>query len=53
MSLFHCHAWYRQILELDLKTSLPRTFGFASSDKVEELILRGGGHAGSGGPAGG
>jgi len=36
-------GWLCQVLEADLKTPLPRTFTFQASDKVEELIRRGGG----------
>jgi hypothetical protein len=36
-------CWYCQFLEPDLITSLPRTLNFATSDKVIELIERGGG----------
>ena len=41
---FQCrYGWQRQFLEQDLKTSLPRKLRFASSDKVVELVERGGG----------
>lgn len=43
MSFMRSHGWYCQFLEADLQTSLPRTFNFATSDKVIELIDRGGG----------
>jgi hypothetical protein len=33
-------GWHCQFLEDDLKTSLPRIFTFATSEKVEELIRR-------------
>lgn len=36
-------GWHCQFLEADLKTSLPRTLTLASSDKLVELISRGGG----------
>jgi hypothetical protein len=35
--------WYCQFLEEDLQTPLPRKLRFASSDKVVELVERGGG----------
>jgi hypothetical protein len=34
---------YGQFLEPDLKTTLPRTFTFASEDKLRGLVERGGG----------
>jgi hypothetical protein len=34
-------GWYCQFLEEDLKTSLPRKFTFATSDKVVELAEKG------------
>ena len=37
------NGWQCQFLEKDLKTSLPRRLHFASSDKVAELVARGGG----------
>ena len=37
------NGWQCQFIEQDLKTSLPRKLRFASSDKVVELIKRGGG----------
>jgi len=43
MSFMLSHGWYCQFLVADLQTSLPRTFNFASEDKVIELIERGGG----------
>jgi hypothetical protein len=43
MSFMRSHGWYCQFLEVDLKTSLPRTLNFSSEDKVIELIERGGG----------
>ena len=43
MSFFLRKGWQCQFLEEGLKTPLPRTFTFATSDKVEELIRRGGG----------
>jgi hypothetical protein len=43
---FQCRdGWQCQFLELDLKTALPRKLHFASSDKVVELVERGGGLA--------
>jgi hypothetical protein len=43
MHYMHCKGWYCQFLEADLKTPLPRTFTFATADKVRELAERGGG----------
>jgi hypothetical protein len=43
MSFMHSKGWYCQFLEEDLKTSLPRKFTFATSDKVAELAQMGGG----------
>jgi hypothetical protein len=43
MSYMHNRGWYCQFLEEDLKTSLPRKFTFATSDKVVELVERAGG----------
>jgi hypothetical protein len=41
---FQCRdGWHCQFLEQDLKTPLPRKLHFASSDKVIELVQRGGG----------
>ncbi len=41
---FQCRdGWHCQFLEADLKTALPRKLHFASSDKVVELMERGGG----------
>ena len=37
------HGWHCQFLEADLQTPLPKRLHFASSDKVVELIERGGG----------
>jgi hypothetical protein len=34
-------GWQVQLLEADLKTSLPRTFAFANPDKIRELARRG------------
>ena len=34
-------GWHCQFLEADLKTSLPRTFTFASAEKIRELARRG------------
>ena len=34
-------GWYCQFLEADLKTALPRTFTFATPEKVVELAERG------------
>jgi hypothetical protein len=43
LSFMRSQGWYCQFLEPDLKTSLPRTFTFASEDKLRELVERGGG----------
>lgn len=43
LSFQHRKGWHCQFLEPDLKTSLPRKLHFASSDKVIELVERGGG----------
>jgi hypothetical protein len=43
MSYMQNGGWYCQFLEEDLKTSLPRKFTFAVSDKVIELVERAGG----------
>jgi hypothetical protein len=41
---FQCrNGWHCQFLEVDLKTALPRRLHFKSSDKVVELVERGGG----------
>ena len=41
---FQCrNGWQCQFLEKDLKTALPRRLRFTSSDKVVELVERGGG----------
>jgi hypothetical protein len=37
------NGWQCQFLEKDLKTPLPRKLHFTSSDKVVELVERGGG----------
>jgi hypothetical protein len=37
------NGWQCQFLEKDLKTSLPRRLHFTSSEKVIELVERGGG----------
>ena len=37
MSFFSRSGWYCQFLEEDLKTPLPRTFTFATSDKILQL----------------
>ena len=37
------HGWQCQFLEADLKTPLPKRLHFTSSDKVVELVERGGG----------
>jgi hypothetical protein len=47
MSFMLSHGWHCQFLESDLQTSLPRTLNFATSEKVIELIERGGGFTGS------
>jgi hypothetical protein len=36
-------GWYCQFLEADLKTALPRTFTFATPEKIVDLAERGGG----------
>ena len=43
MSYMQRRGWYCQFLEEDLKTSLPRKFTLATSDKVMELVERAGG----------
>ena len=43
MSYMQNRGWYCQFLEEDLKSSLPRKFTFATSDKVIELVERSGG----------
>jgi hypothetical protein len=43
LSFMRNHGWYCQFREPDLRTSLPRTFPFASEDKLRELVERGGG----------
>ena len=41
---FQCRdGWHCQFLDEDLKTPLPSKLHFASSDKVVELVERGGG----------
>jgi hypothetical protein len=42
MSFMQSKGWYCQFLEEDLKTCLPRTFTFATSDKVVEFAQKGG-----------
>ena len=37
------HGWHCQFLEEDLRTSLPRSFTFASASKLIELVERGAG----------
>ena len=37
------HGWQCQFLEADLQTPLPKRLHFASSDKLVELVERGGG----------
>ena len=37
------HGWQCQFLEADLQTPLPKRLHFSSSDKVVELVERGGG----------
>lgn len=37
------NGWHCQFLEADLKTPLPRQFHFKSSNKIVELVQRGGG----------
>jgi hypothetical protein len=34
-------GWYCQFLEADLKTALPRTFTFATPEKIVEMAERG------------
>jgi hypothetical protein len=43
MSFQDRNGWHCQFLERDLKTTLPRKLHFKSSDKVIELVERGGG----------
>lgn len=44
---FQCrNGWHCQFLEADLKTALPLKLHFISSDKIIELVRRGGGFAG-------
>jgi hypothetical protein len=43
MSFQDRHGWHCQFLEEDLKTALPRRMHFSSSDKIIELVERGGG----------
>jgi hypothetical protein len=43
MSFMDRKGWQVQFLEADLKTPLPRKLHFTSSDKVVELVERGGG----------
>jgi hypothetical protein len=43
MSFQDRHGWQIQFLEADLKTPLPRKLTFTSSDKIVELVERGGG----------
>jgi hypothetical protein len=37
------HGWQCQFLEADLKTPLPKRLHFTSSEKIVELVKRGGG----------
>jgi len=41
--MLYAELWNCQFLEEDLKTSLPRKLNLSTSDKVIELIRRGGG----------
>ena len=41
MYYMHRDGWYCQFLEADLKTALPKTFTFATPEKVVELAERG------------
>jgi hypothetical protein len=43
MSFQDRHGWQCQFLEADLQTPLPRKLHFKSSDKIIELVERGGG----------
>jgi hypothetical protein len=44
IAAFQCRAgWHCPFLEADLKTPLPRKLHFTSSEKVVELVERGGG----------
>lgn len=43
MSFQDRYGWHCQFLEADLKTPLPRKLCFASSEKIIELVERGGG----------
>ena len=43
MSFQDRNGWHCQFLKRDLKTALPRKLHFKSSDKVFELVERGGG----------
>lgn len=43
MSFMDRYGWQCQFLEADLRTALPRRLHFASSDKIVELVERGGG----------
>ena len=43
MSFQDRHGWQCQFLEADLQTPLPRKLHFSSSDKLVELVERGGG----------
>jgi len=40
MFFMHSNGWSCQFLEMDLKTSLPRKFTFATVDKVREMVSR-------------
>ena len=43
MSFQDRHGWQCQFLEADLQTPLPKRLHFTSSDKIIELVERGGG----------
>jgi len=43
VSFMDRHGWQCQFLEADLKTPLPKRLHFSSSDKIIELVERGGG----------
>lgn len=43
MSFQDRHGWQCQFLESDLKTPLPRRLRFTSSEKIVEMVERGGG----------
>jgi len=43
MSFMDRHGWQCQFLEADLKTPLPKRLHFTSTNKIIELVERGGG----------